>query len=97
MRLPTKNQFPRLPGSALKVSGGMVGGVGKAVIMESLQLELRLSWAVSIKLNIQDALENVLDKVFISLDKDPISEKSLVLGLCTLLPPLDLRNYDRSE
>ena len=40
MRLPTKNQYPRLTGSALKVSGGMVGGVGKAVIMESLQLEL---------------------------------------------------------
>jgi hypothetical protein len=53
----TKNQLPRLPGSALKVPGGVggvggLGGVGwvgwvPTHYLVKLQLMLRLSWAVT--------------------------------------------------
>ena len=44
----TENQLPRLPGSALKVPVGGVGGWLPTHYQVKLQLQLRLSWAVTI-------------------------------------------------
>jgi hypothetical protein len=51
IRLHTKNQLPRLPGSALKVPVVVVVVVGwwlPTHYQVKLQLQLRLSWAVTI-------------------------------------------------
>jgi hypothetical protein len=48
IRVHTKNQLPRLPGSALKVPGGGWDGVWLPTHYKvKLQLQLRLSWAVT--------------------------------------------------
>jgi hypothetical protein len=50
-KVHTENQPPRLPGSALKVSGvwgGVVGWIPTQYLVK-LQLQLRLSWAVTLR------------------------------------------------
>ena len=53
----TENQLPRLPGSALKVPGGGVVGWLPTHFKVSLQLQLRLSWAVTTLLALEDKVK----------------------------------------
>jgi hypothetical protein len=55
IRLHTKNQLPRLPGSAVKVPV-WVGGWVPTHYKVKLQLMLRLSWAVTILIRYETIL-----------------------------------------